>query len=102
MSDENYKYSIPDKVLSCIPEDGKFHRVELSKDGWYIDGKLVYGIMKDPEVEIRAFPRALSYEEILKLYKGYRPFHCKRCDLWFMTKSELMKHIWEVHRRMHK
>jgi len=51
------------------------------------------------KVEIRAFPRALSREEIIMLSKGHRPFYCKRCDLWFMSRSELMKHIWEVHRR---
>ena len=56
--------------------------------------------MKNPTIEIRAFPRALSEAEIRAIYEGrIKPLRCRRCDLWFVNRSELMMHIWEVHRR---
>jgi len=53
---------------------------------------------KEPLVKV--FPRALSEAEIEMLLAGYvKPLRCRRCDLWFMDRSELMRHIWEVHRK---
>ena len=89
-------FTIPPHVLDLIPRDGKWHRVTYStEDGWRVDDVLVSDVI----AEVKGFPRALTFDEVVKLYEGHKPFHCKRCDLWFMTRSELMKHIWDAHRR---
>jgi hypothetical protein len=49
--------------------------------------------------DIKRFPRALSNEEIAGLCFGYiKPLKCRRCNFWFTSRSELMRHIWEWHR----
>jgi hypothetical protein len=48
----------------------------------------------------RFFPRTLSYEEVKMLYEGkVKPLKCRRCNFYFMSRSELMYHIWSFHRR---
>ena len=48
----------------------------------------------------RFFPRALRREEIEALIRGdINPVRCKRCNFWFTNRSELMRHIWDFHRR---
>ena len=61
----------------------------------YIEGKKwIY----TPTLEVkitpsRFFNRALTEEEIMKLYAGYKPFYCEKCDTYFMTRSEYMKNM---------
>ena len=57
----------------------------------------------EPKVQIRVYSRALFEAEIQAIYAGLiKPLRCRRCNLWFTSRSELMKHIWEVHRRQTK
>jgi hypothetical protein len=55
--------------------------------------------MQDKELQIMFFSRALSEEEARAIYEGrIKPLRCRRCNLYFVTRSELMHHIW-IHRR---
>jgi len=55
---------------------------------------------ESPAIKMRVFSRALSEAEIKAIYEGrIKSLRCRRCDLWFVNRSELMMHIWEVHRR---
>ena len=49
---------------------------------------------------IMFFPRALSDGEVVMLYEGgIKPVRCRRCDCYFVDRSELMRHVWTMHRR---
>jgi len=51
-------------------------------------------------LKVMFFPRPLSEKEIKELYAGeIKPVCCRRCSFWFVSRSELMRHIWEKHRR---
>jgi hypothetical protein len=51
-------------------------------------------------VNIRFFPRALKDWEIHGIKTGkIKPFKCRKCNWHFISRSELMSHIWEFHRK---
>ena len=51
----------------------------------------------EPMMMVRVYPRALFEAEIQAIYVGLiKPLRCRRCNLWFTNRSELMKHIWEA------
>lgn len=48
---------------------------------------------------VKAFPRDLYEAEIRAIYYGIiKPIRCRKCNLYFTTRGELTRHIWEFHR----
>jgi hypothetical protein len=47
----------------------------------------------------RFFPRTLTEDEIHEISLGkIKPLRCKKCNFYFTSRSELMRHIWK-HRK---
>ena len=56
--------------------------------------------LKAESIEIRFYPMALSEEEIDAIMTGkIKSLKCRKCNCWFTNRRELMRHIWQVHRR---
>jgi len=50
-------------------------------------------------VSVRVFNRTLTDEEIILLRYGIlKPLRCHKCNIYFVNRRELMKHIWSAHR----
>ena len=72
----------------AIEWDGAEDRLEVEEDGIF------------ESMEFRFYPRALSEEEIDAIMTGkIKPLRCRKCNCWFTNRRELMRHIWQVHRR---
>jgi len=78
------------KKMSELKFDGIDDYVEVPEKGKW---KTFYPFGK-------VFPRMLSEEEVLQLLEGkVKPLKCRKCNFWFMSRSELMYHIWSRHRK---
>jgi len=52
--------------------------------------------------EPKIFSRYLTEEEAKEIHLGnMKPLKCRKCNLYFVSRSELMKHVWS-HRRKEK
>jgi hypothetical protein len=50
-------------------------------------------------VDVKMFARTLYEAEVQAIYYGIiKPLRCRKCNLYFTTRGELMRHIWEFHR----
>lgn len=54
------------EITQYIPQDGKYHDIQIINDSVYVDGKL-----KNPKpfTEIKIFSRLLNNEEVVNLYE---------------------------------
>jgi hypothetical protein len=58
------------------------------------------GVNDYVKINFRYFPRALKVQEIRGIYTGkIKPLRCKKCNWYFVSRNELMYHIWEFHRK---
>jgi len=53
----------------CVPNDNKYHRVQILGDSIYVDGKYKSPSIKECYGEFTIKNRVLSVEEIAKLYE---------------------------------
>ncbi|MEM4447775.1 MAG: hypothetical protein QW461_10810 [Candidatus Jordarchaeales archaeon] len=50
-------------------------------------------------IKVMVFPKPLLDYELKMLYEGkLKPVRCRKCDCYFTSRSELMRHIWRVHK----
>jgi hypothetical protein len=51
-------------------------------------------------VDIKFFPEALNHQQIYGIEIGeLKIFKCRKCNWYFTSRSKLMLHIWQFHRK---